>query len=114
MSRKRIPPGFIEPCLRSPTKRPPSGPGWIHEIKQNGFRFTAHRDVRVVRLPTEHKRLRSVHQALQRDVGESATFDIGTMKGVTVGHSEIGPAGMNLSGSDLYTVIEHKCGGTRS
>ena len=34
---------FIEPCLPSPAKRPPSGPGWIHEIKHDGFRIIAHR-----------------------------------------------------------------------
>jgi hypothetical protein len=24
---------FIEPCLPSPAKKPPSGRGWIHEVK---------------------------------------------------------------------------------
>jgi ATP-dependent DNA ligase len=27
--------GFIEPCLPSPAKVPPSGPDWIHEIKHD-------------------------------------------------------------------------------
>ena len=31
--------GIIEPCLPSPAKVPPSGPGWIHEIKLDGFRI---------------------------------------------------------------------------
>jgi len=31
--------GIIEPCLPSPAKAPPSGPGWIHEIKHDGFRI---------------------------------------------------------------------------
>jgi hypothetical protein len=44
----------------------------------------------------------------------STTFDIGTMKGVTISQSEIGPGGMNLGGTNLYIVIEHKCGGIRS
>jgi ATP-dependent DNA ligase len=30
--------GFIQPCLPSPIERPPSGDGWIHEIKHDGFR----------------------------------------------------------------------------
>src|ERR1700738_3519122 len=30
--------GIIEPCLPSPAKVPPSGPGWLHEIKHDGFR----------------------------------------------------------------------------
>jgi hypothetical protein len=29
---------FIEPCLPSSADRPPSGPGWVHEIKHVGFR----------------------------------------------------------------------------
>jgi hypothetical protein len=30
-----------EPCLPRPAKQPPAGPGWIHEIKHNGFRIIA-------------------------------------------------------------------------
>jgi bifunctional non-homologous end joining protein LigD len=44
--------GFIEPCLPSPAKVPPSGPDWIHEIKHDGFRIMARRDVAGVRLLT--------------------------------------------------------------
>ena len=36
--------GIIEPCLPSPAKAPPSGTGWIHEIKHDGFRILARRD----------------------------------------------------------------------
>jgi ATP-dependent DNA ligase len=36
--------GIIEPCLPSPAKAPPSGPGWIHEITHDGFRILARRD----------------------------------------------------------------------
>jgi hypothetical protein len=35
--------GIIEPCLPSPAKVPPSGEGWLHEIKHDGFRILAHR-----------------------------------------------------------------------
>jgi ATP dependent DNA ligase domain len=44
--------GFIEPCLPSPAKAPPSGPEWIHEIKHDGFRIIARRDAAGVRLIT--------------------------------------------------------------
>jgi bifunctional non-homologous end joining protein LigD len=44
--------GVIEPCLPSPAKAPPSGPGWIHEIKHDGFRILARRDSAGVRLIT--------------------------------------------------------------
>ena len=44
--------GIIEPCLPSPAKAPPAGPGWIHEIKHDGFRIMARRDSAGVRLIT--------------------------------------------------------------
>ena len=39
MTRGANPSGFVEPCLPSPAERPPSGPGWVHEIKHDGFRL---------------------------------------------------------------------------
>ena len=44
--------GIIEPCLPPPAKVPPSGPGWLHEIKHDGFRILARRDPAGVRLIT--------------------------------------------------------------
>src|SRR5215813_11153202 len=46
--------GIIEPCLPSPAKAPPSGPGWLHEIKHDGFRIMARRDSAGVRLITRN------------------------------------------------------------
>ena len=44
----------LEPCLPRPAKEPPAGPGWIHEIKHDGFRIIARRDERGVRLFTRN------------------------------------------------------------
>ena len=44
--------GVIEPCLPSPAKAPPSGPGWLHEIKHDGFRILARLDSAGVQLIT--------------------------------------------------------------
>ena len=41
-----MPTSFIEPCLPSLADRPPSGANWIHEIKHDGYRLMARRDVR--------------------------------------------------------------------
>ncbi len=41
-----------ELCLPRPAKEPPSGPGWIHEIKDDGFRILAELDGGRVRLIT--------------------------------------------------------------
>jgi bifunctional non-homologous end joining protein LigD len=43
-----------EPCLPSPAKHPPAGSGWIHEIKHDGFRIIAQREVDRVRLITRN------------------------------------------------------------
>jgi bifunctional non-homologous end joining protein LigD len=45
---------FIEPCLPSLADRPPSGAGWIHEIKLDGFRMMVRRDPAGVRLITRN------------------------------------------------------------
>jgi bifunctional non-homologous end joining protein LigD len=46
--------GFIPPCLPSHADRPPFGPGWIHEIKHDGFRMMVRRDPAGVRLLTRN------------------------------------------------------------
>src|SRR5215467_1224231 len=46
--------GIIESCLPSPAKAPPSGPGWLHEIKHDGIRIFARRDRAGVRLIIRH------------------------------------------------------------
>jgi ATP-dependent DNA ligase len=33
--------GFIDPCLPMPARVPPSGAGWLHEIKHDGYRLMA-------------------------------------------------------------------------
>jgi bifunctional non-homologous end joining protein LigD len=39
--RRSAPPGFIRPCEPTLVDRPPAGPGWLHEIKHDGFRVLA-------------------------------------------------------------------------
>jgi bifunctional non-homologous end joining protein LigD len=38
-----LPPGVIPPCLPTAAKEPPSGDGWLHEIKHDGYRVLARR-----------------------------------------------------------------------
>jgi hypothetical protein len=55
MLRTRRPPsGFIQPCLPSPADHPPSGPGWLHGIKHDGFHMMARRDAAGMRLLTRN------------------------------------------------------------
>jgi bifunctional non-homologous end joining protein LigD len=54
LRERAAPLGVIEPCLPSPAKAPPSGSGWIHEIKHDGFRILAGKDAAGMRLITRN------------------------------------------------------------
>jgi ATP-dependent DNA ligase len=43
-----------EPCIPTQADQPPSGPGWLHEIKHDGYRLVARRDGAGVRLITRN------------------------------------------------------------
>jgi bifunctional non-homologous end joining protein LigD len=45
-------PGIIEPCIPTRASKPPVGPQWIHEIKQDGYRLIARKRDGRVRLYT--------------------------------------------------------------
>ena len=51
---RKTPSGFIEPCRPSRTTKPPPGPGWIHEIKHEGFRLLVRREGARVRSYTKN------------------------------------------------------------
>jgi bifunctional non-homologous end joining protein LigD len=51
-AQRLIPP--FEPCLPRPAAQPPAGPGWVHEIKHDGFRILARRDAKGVQLFTRN------------------------------------------------------------
>ena len=43
-STRLAPPQFQSPCRPSSVAAPPAGPGWLHEIKHDGFRLMVRRD----------------------------------------------------------------------
>lgn len=45
-------PARIEPCLASLMPKPPAGPGWLFEVKWDGYRLAVHRDAKGVRVIT--------------------------------------------------------------
>ena len=48
------PVGFIEPCQPTTALKPPIGPGWLHEIKHDGYRLMALRTGERMRLLTRN------------------------------------------------------------
>ena len=50
----RRPSGFIEFCRPTKADRPPSGPGWCHEIKMDGYRLQVRREGLRVRCFTKN------------------------------------------------------------
>jgi hypothetical protein len=44
--------GFIPPCIPTRAAKPPAGPGWVHEIKHDGYRLQVRREGDAVRLFT--------------------------------------------------------------
>jgi bifunctional non-homologous end joining protein LigD len=48
--RRNPPVGFIRPCEPTLVDRPPAGPGWLHEIKHDGFRILARKQGDQVRV----------------------------------------------------------------
>ena len=46
--QRNLPAAFIQPCRPTVVAKPPSGPGWAHELKHDGYRLQIHvRDGRV-------------------------------------------------------------------
>ena len=48
----RSAPGFIEPCLPTPSLRVPTSPGWLFEIKHDGYRLMVRKTGDAVRIYT--------------------------------------------------------------
>jgi ATP-dependent DNA ligase len=44
--------GYIPPCIPTRAVKPPAGPGWVHEIKHDGYRLQVRRVGDQVRLFT--------------------------------------------------------------
>jgi len=78
--RVRAAPGFIEPCLPSPSKQPPGGHEWVFEIEHDGYRLMVRKDEDRVRIYTRRgadwtKRFPRVVDAVRRLKGKSILLD---------------------------------------
>jgi bifunctional non-homologous end joining protein LigD len=78
--RRSLPPGFIEPCIPTAAKKVPSGPGWIHEIKHDGYRMQVRKNGDRVRLFTRRgfdwtERYPAVRTAAAKLKAQTLTID---------------------------------------
>ena len=72
--------GFIEPCIPTRARKPPSGPGWVHEVKHDGYRLQVRRTGSLVRLFTRRgfewsDRYPAISAAAAKLATESFTLD---------------------------------------
>ncbi|MEJ0094431.1 MAG: DNA ligase D [Methylocella sp.] len=79
-ARKAKMPGFIEPCLATASSAPPSGAGWAHEIKFDGYRLQPALDAGETIIRTRRgldwtQRFPSIANAIAALPVESAIFD---------------------------------------
>ena len=75
-----MPSGFIEPCIPTAARVPPTGPGWLHEIKHDGYRLMARLETGRVRLFTRRghewsDRFPRISETLASLRARSATID---------------------------------------
>src|SRR5215475_3323386 len=80
MRIERLPSGFIIPAQPVLASRPPSGPGWVHEIKHDGYRMIVRRNGAAVRLYSRNAndwtaRLRAIVDGAGRIKAKSFTID---------------------------------------
>lgn len=100
-ARKGILPAFVEPSLALQVARPPARPGWIHEIKHDGYRIQARLDAGKVKLLTRKgldwtKRFPAVAGAVKALAAKTALVD-----GEIIVQDEQGNASFSGLQSDL-------------
>jgi ATP-dependent DNA ligase len=54
MKIRCLPAGFVVPAQPIKASKPPSGAGWVHEIKHDGYQLIVRRDGATVRLYTRN------------------------------------------------------------
>jgi bifunctional non-homologous end joining protein LigD len=72
--------GFVHPCAPIRAAKPPVGPGWVHEIKHDGYRLIVRRDGSTVRLFTRNgydwtERYPAIAAAATKLLAKSFTLD---------------------------------------
>jgi bifunctional non-homologous end joining protein LigD len=94
-ARRTPPAGFMQPCRPTLVANPPAGPGWLHEVKHDGFRTLARKQGERVevwsRFGTDFTaRFSNIAEAVRGLPAESALLDGEAVAFLPGGHSDFG------------------------
>ena len=92
-SRRSPPAGFIQPCQPTLVAHPPAGPGWLHEMKHDGYRLLASKEADRVTLWCRYgtdftDRLRAIAEAVRALPADNALIDGEAVVFKPDGHSD--------------------------
>jgi bifunctional non-homologous end joining protein LigD len=93
--RRPTPAGFIQPCRPTLVADPPTGPGWWHEVKHDGFRTLAKKQGERVEVWSRYGtdftgRFSNIAEAVRGLPAESALIDGEAVAFLPGGHSDFG------------------------
>ena len=93
--RRTPPAGFIQPCRPTLVANPPAGPGWLHEVKHDGFRTLAKKQGDRVEVWSRYgtdftDRFSKIAEAVRGLPAESALIDGEAVAFLPGGHSDFG------------------------
>jgi bifunctional non-homologous end joining protein LigD len=108
-SRRSLPAGFIQPCQPTLVAHPPAGPGWLHEMKHDGYRLLANKEAGRVRLWSRYgtdftDRLRAIADAVARLTVDNALIDGEAVVFRPDGHSDF-TALRTKTGSEQASLV---------
>ena len=94
-SRRTPPAGFIQPCQPTLVAYPPAGPGWLHEMKHDGYRLIARKDADRVTLWSRYgadftDKLPRIAEAVRSLPVDNALIDGEAVTFLPDGHSDFG------------------------
>ena len=93
--RRPTPAGFIVPCRPTLVANPPAGPGWLHEVKHDGFRTLARKQGERINVWSRYGtdftgRFSNIAEAVRGLPAENAFIDGEAVAFLPGGHSDFG------------------------
>jgi ATP-dependent DNA ligase len=99
---RRQPPRFIKPCQPVRDAEVPSGDGWLHELKHDGFRIVPHKDGDDLRLWSRNGRDWSVEFVAITAAVVALPFPRIVVDGEAVAHCRGRTAGLPCASRPLW------------